>query len=287
MPGIFEKFFSVIPEVNRHHAPGTPLYNFLKDVMRREVEKLFHKKKKQAVNFPPFGCLSFPYHRMGTVDTLNLFDLDELIIFSFYWQNRYRYRRVLDIGANLGLHSVILAKCGYKVDAYEPDRLHFRILKENLALNNISGIKTYNMAVSDKDGAVDFIRVLGNTTGSHIAGAKPNPYGKLEKVSVKTRAFKKILKGFDLVKMDVEGFEKTLIVSTGRGDWKDTDALVSVHDAENAQVLFKHFNNLGINLFSQKIGWRKAVRVNDMPMNHHEGSLFVSARQEMAWPDKT
>jgi len=282
---IFEKFFSAIPALTRHHAPGTPLYGFFKAVMRREVEALFSKKNGRTAEFPPFGGLNFPYHKMGAVDTLNLFDLDELIIFSFYWQNRSRYRRVLDIGANLGLHSVILGKCGYSVNCYEPDRLHFKILKENLALNGITKARPYNMAVTDKDGVADFIRVLGNTTGSHIAGAKQNPYGKLEKVSVKTRAFKKMVKGFDLVKMDVEGFEKTLIVSTGKDDWEATDALLSVHDTENARVLFGHFNKLGINLFSQKIGWRKAARISDMPMNHYEGTLFVSAKKTMPWPD--
>ena len=280
---IFEKFFLALPTVTEYHAPGTPLYNFLKDVMRQEAENLFRQKKKQAVKFPPFGELNFPYHKMGAIDTLNLFDLDELIIFSFYWQNRSKYRKVLDIGANLGLHSIILSKCGYSVNSYEPDCLHFKILKENLGLNNISKVKPYNMAVADKDGIVDFIRVLDNTTGSHIVGSKPNPYGKLEMVSVKTSAFKKILKGFDLVKMDVEGFEKTIIVSTDKGDWKDMDGLLSVHDVENAKVLFKHFSDLGVNLFSQKVGWRKAVCVKDMPMNHYEGSLFVSTKKKMPW----
>jgi FkbM family methyltransferase len=220
---------------------------------------------------------------MGAIDSLNLFDLDELIVFCFYRQNRSIYRRVLDLGANLGLHSIILSKCGYSVDSYEPDPLHFEMLERNLTLNRCTGVKLHNLAVSDKDGVVDFIRVLGNTTSSHIAGAKPNPYGKLERVSVRTRAFKKIFKGVDLVKMDVEGFEKTLILSTGSGDWKNTDGLLSVHDKENAKTLFRHFKKLGVSMFSQKIGWRKATSVNDLPANHFGGSLFVTAGQKMPW----
>src|SRR5215831_87156 len=102
---ILEKLFLALPSVSYEHAPSSKLCAFLKPVARREIENLFYNKDIQANEFKPFGNLVFPYHQMGAVDSLNLFDLDELIIFSFYWLNRQRYQRVLDIGANIGLHS--------------------------------------------------------------------------------------------------------------------------------------------------------------------------------------
>jgi FkbM family methyltransferase len=282
--GILDSLFAILPMIREYHAPNTPLYGMLKSIARKEIERLFCKKIAHNIEFGPFGVLTFPYHAMGTIDSLDLFDIDELIILSFYWKNRARYKKVLDIGANLGLHSIVLSKCGYKITCYEPDPVHFKILKENIALNKAHKIQCNNMAVSEEDGNTEFVRVLGNTTGSHILGAKKDPYGELEKISVKTKSFKSILNaGYDLIKMDVEGYEKVIIAMTNRFDWKKTDGVLSVHGKDNAVVLFKHFRKLGINMFSQKINWHTVSKLNDMPMSHHEGSLFVTSKNSMPW----
>lgn len=176
MSSIFESLLLALPLLRDHHAPGSSVYVLLKQVARREVEGLFSDQDTQAKEFKPFGNLAFPYHKMGAVDSLNLFDLDELIIFSFYWVNRSRYKRVVDIGANIGLHSIILSQCGFEVRAYEPDPQHFEILQRNLTLNGCFTTQAFNVAVSSKAGVMEFVRVLGNTTGSHLAGSKANPY---------------------------------------------------------------------------------------------------------------
>src|SRR5574341_904869 len=82
-----------------------------------------------------------------------------------------RYRRARDIGANLGLHSIVLARCGFEVKAFEPDPWHFGLLKDNLAANR-ARVEAIPAAVSTADGEAQFVRVLGNTTGSHLAGSK-------------------------------------------------------------------------------------------------------------------
>ena len=43
-----------------------------------------------------------------------------------------------DIGANIGLHTIVLSKLGYKVDSYEPDEKHFKLLIKNLKKNKLS-----------------------------------------------------------------------------------------------------------------------------------------------------
>lgn len=280
---ILENLFWVLPTVSAYHSPNTFLYNLLKKIARREIEDLFRERNGHSIGFNPFGELNFPYHSMGAIDSCNLFDLDELIIFSFYWQNKTNHKKALDIGASLGLHSIILSKCGYKVSCYEPDPVHFKILKENLTLNNISNVQCYNMAVSNEDGKMEFIRVLDNTTSSHLVGSKPNPYGELERIYVETRSFKSILSDFDLVKMDVEGHEKVLVCSTDKDDWKNIDGVLSIHDETNASALFEHFKNLGIKLFSQKINWNIVKKLEDMPLSHYEGSLFVTTKDKMFW----
>lgn len=280
---ILENIFLSLPIVSEYHAPGSQLHNLFKQVVRKEIEWLFADIEPQSIGFQPFGELVFPYHKMGAVDSFNLFDMDELIIFSFYWKNRTRYRKVLDIGANLGLHSILLRKCGYEVSCYEPDPLHFEILKDNLTLNHISDIEAFNKAVSTQDGEMEFVRVLGNTTGSHLAGAKPNPYGELERFPVQMEAFHEIITGVDLIKMDIEGHEKEVLLNTTYDDWENMDALVEIENADNAAAIYKHFTRLGIRLFAQKINWLEVHTVDEMPTSYREGTLFVSMKSEMPW----
>jgi FkbM family methyltransferase len=221
---------------------------------------------------------------MGEIKSTHLFGLDELIIFSFYLKNKNIYKKVFDIGANIGLHSIILSKAGFNVISYEPDPWHFKMLTENLKLNEVlDRVEIRNKAVSKNIGELDFIRVLGNTTGSHLAGAKVNLYGELEKFKVKVDAFKAIMGEADLIKIDVEGHEGEIILSTDRNDWVSTDAIVEIGTPENAKLVFDHMRNLGVNLFSQKKSWKKVDNVQDIPSGYKEGSLFISLKPVMPW----
>ncbi len=215
---------------------------------------------------------------MGAVSSVNLFDLDELIIFSFYWENRKRYKKVADIGANIGLHSLILSRCGFKVRSYEPDPGHFKILKKNLLANKCRDVIAYNKAVSDEASTKEFVKILGNTTGSHLAGSKSNPYGKIERFFVQTESIQEIIRWADLIKIDAEGHEKDILLATRRPDWSGTDAMVEVQNPGNARAIFNHFNKMKINLYSQKTNWQKVKSVSAMPNGYKEGSLFITAR---------
>jgi FkbM family methyltransferase len=280
---ILESIFLALPSLSSHHDYGSNVYTLLKQVARKEVENLFYEHDPKVRGFKPFGDLVFPYHKMGAVDSLNLFDLDELIIFSFYWISRKRYRRVLDIGANIGLHSIILTKCGFEVHAYEPDPQNFKILQRNLALNHCSNVQPFNAAVSSKTGEMEFIRVLGNLTGSHLAGSKANPYGALEKFPVKVEAIEPLISWADLIKLDAEGHEREILLSTNRDHWLSTDAFVEVENDGNAVSIFEHFKKLGINLFSQKTDWKLVLDLEDVPKSYREGSLFVTCKNKMPW----
>ena len=280
---ILENLFLALPSVSAQHAPSSKLCALLKSLVRREIESLFSNKDIQASEFKPFGDLIFPYHQMGAVDSLNLFDLDELIIFSFYWLNRQKYQRVLDVGANIGLHSILLSKCGFEVCAYEPYPQHFAILQRNLALNSCAHVQAFNAAVSSKTGVMEFVRVLGNTTGSHLAGAKPHPYGDLERFPVNVEAIAPLITWADLIKLDAEGHEKDILLATQSAQWLHTDAFVEVGNKGNAAAIYEHFTTLGVQLFSQKIGWQHVQHIDAMPESYREGALFITCKKEVPW----
>jgi FkbM family methyltransferase len=280
---ILEHLLELLPTIRDHHKRNDCLYDFLKMVARQEVEKKFADREPKPKTFGPFGEITFPFFSMGAVDSLNLFDMDELILFSFYWINRNRYRTTADIGANIGLHTILLSKCGFGVRAYEPDPLHYSVLLRNLDLNNCPNVETFNMAVSNVTGEMEFVRVLGNTTGSHLSGSKANPYGDLERFPVKVVAIASIISWADLMKVDAEGHETQILTATKRADWLSTDALIEVENADNAAALFAHFRSQKVNMFSQKTGWRLVYELDGIPTSYKEGMLFVSCKDEMPW----
>jgi len=234
------------------------------------------------VPFGPFGALTLPYRKMGAIDSVDLLNLDELILFAFYWANRGRYHRVVDIGANIGLHSILMARCGFAVRAFEPDPLHLAVLRANLKLNSVT-VEVVEAAVSDKNGDMKFVRVKGNTTSSHLVGAKTNPYGELERFFVPIRKFSDAVADADFVKVDAEGHEVVILRSLPAERWQSLDAVVEVGTAKNARALFDHFKALPVGLFAQKIGWSRASRVEDIPTSYREGGLFITTKAEMSW----
>lgn len=265
------------------HVPGTKVYALLKDVARREIEKRFSGTEPVPAEIGRLGAICLPYHGMGTVDSLDLFGLDELIILLFYWCNRGRYRRVVDIGANLGLHTIVLARCGFEVTAFEPDPLHFEVLQRNLTLNGVAGVDLRNAAVSVEAGEAMFVRVLGNTTGSHLLGSKDS-YGEREYFPVKTEPAKPLFASADFIKVDAEGHEREILLSTDAKDWEGTEAIVEVGNEGNAGAIFEHLTALGVGLFAQQKGWERVERVEEVPTSHRQGSLFISRGEKMPWP---
>ena len=278
----FQSLIETLPELSAHHAPTTRAYKLLREIARGQIELRFSSASSGPQEFAPFGQIEFPYHSMGAITSLELFGLDELILFSFYWANRSRYRRVADIGANIGLHSIVLDRCGYQVRSFEPDPDHYTRLRANLASNRSTNVEPVNAAVSDKAGEMEFVRVLGNTTGSHLAGAKSRPYGDLERFPV-TLAIQPIIEWADLIKLDVEGHEKQVLFATTKDNWRQTDAMIEVGTGENAAAIFEFLSALGINMFAQKINWQKVTRLTEMPTSYRDGSLFLSAKTQVPW----
>ena len=281
---ILSSLFESLPYIYKFHNPNSKLYINLSKVSRRSALRLLSKDSIQTARLGPIGNIKLPFFSMGAVDSTNLFGLDELILFSFYFVNKNRYKKVSDLGANIGVHSVILSKLGYKVKSYEPDPTHFQQLSHNIDINlHENKPELINKAVSIKQGQLEFIRVVGNTTGSHLSGAKDNPYGELDKFTVDVIPFKDICNDSDLIKIDVEGHEAKILLSTSKDDWTNTDAVVEVGSQKNSKLIFEHFKKIEINLFAQKISWKKVDTLDQMPTNYREGSLFISSKNEMLW----
>ena len=224
------------------------------------------------------GSPSFPFFEMGSVDSKALFDLDELILFVFY-------RKVLDLGANIGLHTLVMKKVGFMVTSYEPDLTHLNQIHVVLNLNNMNAEHVVPKAISDCAVTMQYIRVLGNTIGSHLLGAKENVYGPTDIVSVEVDDILEVLKqgNFDFVKMDVEGHEAVLLNRVTAESLKKTDIMLEIGSEKNASDIYEILKQKGIPAYAQKINWMLVEKLEDLPSHHTHGSVFLSMQGAPNW----
>jgi len=277
-----DEIFQTLIRSRECHVPGAPAYLALRDRARKHIAEIFSSDQPVEQPFWEFGPISFPYHRMGAISSLDLFGLDELIIFAFYHANRSRYSKVADIGANIGLHSVMLGRCGYAVSSYEPDPEHFARLRANLQRNAVSNAQPIQAAVSTTVGKTRFVRVLGNTTGSHLAGVKDS-YGDKDEFEVAVEDISAIYAESDLIKMDAEGHEAALLSKLSQEEACAVDVIAEIGSQPNASAIYNDLMGKGINMLSQKTGWGRVRNVADMPTSHREGSLFITMKDSVPW----
>lgn len=278
------QLIEILPPISALHSRETAIYKFLEAATDELISRSTLKDENNGkADLGAFGEVKLPYFKMGAIDSTHLFGLDELMIFSFYRANKNRYKKASDIGANIGLHSIMMSRCGWTVSCFEPDPIHVEKLQSNLSLNGINTVTVNQKAVSDKEGSLEFIRVKGNTTGSHLSGAKESPYGELDKFTVQVSAIADIMAQSDFIKMDVEGHEAHIIQSTTARQWANVDMMVEIGTPTNAQLVYEHLKKIGVNAFSQKKGWGLVATLGDVPKSYKEGSLFISAKAQMPW----
>jgi FkbM family methyltransferase len=237
-------------------------------------------KELSTLNLDEFGTIEWPSISFGNVTTTDLINLSELTLFHIYKTSFPDYEIALDLGANVGLHSVMMAKAGFKsIIAVEADPAHITNLKNNLLLNKITNVEIRNQAVSDRISEVLFTRVLGNLTGSHIKGSKELVYGEIEEIAVSSFPIRDLMKskGRIFCKMDIEGHELVAIKDIPKPIWENLDLFVEISSAENALGIFKYCQENGLLIFTEKNCWNAAIELEQIPINWREGTALITS----------
>jgi FkbM family methyltransferase len=280
-----KNFLSDLAYHHASHANSTNWYASTASALANQIGQIHGPLGVDKMCLAEVGELHFPYFSMGNIDSVKLFGMDELIIFALYFANRKRYRKVLDLGANIGLHTLVMKKLGFMVTSYEPDLTHLNQIHLVLTLNNMDIKHVVPKAISDSTGTMQYIRVLGNTTGSHLLGAKENVYGPTDIVSVEVDDISEVLnKGnFDFVKMDVEGHEAVLLKRITADSLKKTDIMLEIGSEKNAIEIYEILKQKGIPAYAQKINWMLVEKLEDLPSHHTHGSVFLSMQGAPNW----
>jgi FkbM family methyltransferase len=119
-----------------------------------------------------------------------------------------------DIGANAGFYSIAVRSTnpGCEVVSFECNPRVREIFIENIKLNELDKITIRQEALSDKSGqAILHVPVLTGSGGGSLQNLHPEE-GEPQKVSVSLIPLDSLkLKGIDLMKIDVEGAELSVI----------------------------------------------------------------------------
>jgi len=276
---------SKIKNSHTEHSRDNAWFSMVEKSTVAYIQSLLEVDGNSKLNLGEVGDIYLPYFSMGNVNSAALFGLDELILFAFYFQNRKRFNKTLDLGANIGLHTLVMKKLGFDVVSYEPDQIHLAQIDKVMKLNGFDSSGVRARAISDKKGTMEYIRILGNTTGSHLLGSKEEVYGPTEIIQVPVDDILEVLTNehFDFVKMDVEGHEVVLLNRITPDSIAKTDIMLEIGSEKNAKEIFAILQNKNIPAYAQKINWNRVEKLDDLPSHHTHGSLFLSMQGAPNW----
>lgn len=231
-----------------------------------------------------FGTIHFPYYSFGSVKSYFHLEYRELVLFAIYKKILSNYSRFLDVGGNLGLHSIVASKLSnLEIYYLEPDPIHFKEAARRFEMNNVSSkIHMYDVAVSNFDGLASFVRINDNTTGSHLSGSKSHIFGPTETFEVNVSRLSKFVPRFGrvLAKVDIEGAEFDALSDLSDEDWERFDCLVEITDIQSAQQIMELATLRRLKVYSQKISWKVVSELTELPHRWDQGSVLISRTLE-------
>lgn len=149
---------------------------------------------------------------LKTNQILDVVIVKETIIDDDYQISTMRQpiKTIIDVGSGLGDFALVVAKKfpQAKIFAFEPNPDQFKLLKENIKLNNINNVKSYQIAVGTKKSYLLHLFSFN----IHSSTVKTNKSKKT--IKVKGIRLDKFINGkVDLLKIDCEGAEIDILKS--------------------------------------------------------------------------
>jgi FkbM family methyltransferase len=160
---------------------------------------------------------------------------------------------LIEVGANIGTHTMALSKLvgeHGRVYAFEPQRIVFQTLCANMALNSITNVEAFQVAVSDEDGSL-LIPDFNYDKENNFGGISLDKFTQGRKVpKVRLDDFLE-LDRLDFIKIDVEGMEQEVIEGAAVMIEKFKPILYVENDrVEKSKALLKCIKSMGYVIYA-------------------------------------
>lgn len=157
-------------------------------------------------------------HDKGISSELIIHKIHEPLTTSLIIKKLRKGMHCIDIGSNIGYYAILeSSKIGDNglVWSIEPSPQNFKTLSKNIILNQRKNIKCYNIAIGDENGKIDFV-ISEKSNWSKIKNKIDHIENgdKIIQVDIMTLdsfSQKNEIKKVDLLRMDVEGYERNII----------------------------------------------------------------------------
>jgi FkbM family methyltransferase len=117
---------------------------------------------------------------------------------------------VIDVGAHVGLYTLMAARRVSRVVAFEPSRQNFKLLRKNVILSRLTNVDVRREAVTDRVGTVTFQEFQGSSWGrSMMCGMLPQEF--TTPISVQSTTIDALEMEPNVLKIDVEGAEAAVL----------------------------------------------------------------------------
>jgi len=160
-----------------------------------------------------------------TTDESGLGSILEIVTRNDYELNRftnYKDKVFIDIGANIGIATLIMAKLNPEsiVYTFEPNKKVFDMLVKNIHINSLTNVKAYNLAVSNKTNKQLKLSILNIMSGASSTYAdqqlfynqwNDNSYQIVDCISFDDILINNNITEVCLLKIDCEGAEFDII----------------------------------------------------------------------------
>ena len=160
------------------------------------------------------------------------FLVKEIFVQEVYALNKNKeVFKILDLGSNIGL-SVAYFKMRFPdavIEAYEPDKNSFELLRKNIQENDWKNVSAHEIAVSDENGFLfaSSIEEKASVNSNFTISGK-------EECKIAAKDISEILQqNFDLIKMDIEG-----------GEWKILKKIIEKQLITKANNWFVEFHEI-------------------------------------------
>ena len=199
---------------------------------------------------------------------------------DYFYSNVPKDKKVniLDIGAQSGLYSLYAKYLPMSsFYSFEPFKPTFELLNENISLNNITNIKTFNIGLSNKKEQTTLNTCLSHN-GLHTIGETPKRFNDICKIEIEVDTIDNLFYEKDIcvdfIKIDTEGYEFFILKGGEKTvkrykpfiqlEWNKTNML-------QCNVKLQEFSN-----YLNELGYIKINHIEENAYFVHKNSLISS-----------